>query len=127
MKKKSKIIVIISVLIISIIIFVILDVFYFPFYNYYKIEKGMTESEVRDLLGEPKSDHKFRMGEPFMGHHPDLPNGTEFREWNYFIKDQRIGIIFISPNDYSNITGEETLGNEWRVIKKYMVSKYIVY
>jgi len=120
MKKNIKII--LAIVIVVIVCIILLSIFVVPFMGYNSVVKGMTELEVKDILGEPKYNQTFNMSEPFFGYHPALPENMTFMSWNYYISDQVVDIIFVSPSDYSTITGHTIEDNLWRVVEKTMHS-----
>jgi hypothetical protein len=120
MNKKTKII--LAVVIVVIICIILLSIFVVPFIGYYKISKGMTELEVKDILGEPRYNQIFSMNESFFGYHPSLPSNMSFKAWNYFISDQIVTIILVSPSNYTILSGQNIEDNLWRVVEKTMHS-----
>jgi hypothetical protein len=124
-KRKTKILSVVVIVVIFCII--LLSIFVIPSIGYYRISKGMTELEVKNILGEPKYDSEWNMSEPFFGYHPNLPNNMTFRALNYFINDQIVIIILVSSSDYSKLTGKNIEDNFWRVVEKNIQSASIVY
>ncbi|MFH0815812.1 MAG: hypothetical protein V1934_03230 [Methanobacteriota archaeon] len=123
-KVRKRIIILLgTILIISLIILA----YYFPFFGYWRIESGMTETTVKNIMGTPDFINGFTIGEPFFGPRPDLPNGTYFISWTYHVRDQIIGITFISSLDYDNITGYHISTTDYVVFEKHNHSDSIVY
>ena len=120
MNKKTKIV--LAVVIVGIICIILLSIFVVPFIGYYRVSKGMTELEVKDILGEPRYNQIFNMNESFFGYHPNLPNNMSFKAWDYFISDQIVTIILVSPSNYTTLTGQNIEDNLWRVVEKTMHS-----
>jgi hypothetical protein len=116
----KKIRMIFAVLIIVIVITILLSYFVLPFMGYNRITEGMTEEEVKNILGEPKYNQKFNMSERFFGYRPSLPENMTFMSWNYFICDQIVILIFVSPSDYSILAGVNIEDNLWKVVEKTM-------
>ena len=110
-----------------IVICIIILFYYYPYFGYWQVQKGMSESEVESLMGPPKYNNKFTMGEPFFGYTPDLPDGTEFMAWNHFFRGERTIIIFISPDDYGNLTNNSKNTNDWIVWEKSIEPDYIIH
>jgi len=122
MTGKKKIILVVSL---GVIYIIFLFKFVVPFIGYYRISKGMTELDVKNILGEPEYDGMWNMSEQFFGYRPNLPENMVFRSLNYFIEDQIVIIILISSNDYLKLTGQQFEDEHWRVAEKDMHSKFI--
>jgi hypothetical protein len=118
MEKKTKIILVVGV--VAVVCIILLSVFVVPFIGYYRISEGMTELEVKNILGEPKYNQTFNRSVPFFGPPPNLPTNMTFRALSYFISDQVVGIILVSSSDYSKLTGKNIEDNLWRVAEKNM-------
>jgi hypothetical protein len=118
MEKKTKIILAVGV--VAVVCIILLSVFVVPFIGYYRISKGMTELEVKNILGEPKFNQTFNMSVPFFGYRPNLPKNMTFQSLNYFINDQEVAIILVSSSDYSKLTGKNIEDSLWRVVEKNM-------
>lgn len=94
------------------------------------VHEGMTETRVKDILGQPGHESEWVVGQPIFGNHPDLPKGTEYRALNYFINDTKISgiaIYLVSPEQYSNITGKEASGGDWVVITTYLHPRDVIF
>lgn len=90
------------------------------------VHEGMTESEVRERLGEPDYDRFHISGEPGFGVFPDLPTDTEYKSLNYIVEDT-VYVFLISPEDYSRINGKETSGTDWVVYQAGVIPRDVVF
>lgn len=91
---------------------------------------GETEAEIVERLGEPdyrSAVQVFIPGEGFGMVPQRLDDGDEFYYLNYVIGPRMYVFHFVSPDTFSEHTGQLVIGDEWVVLEYYSGNRYVIY